>query len=38
MIFERADIVLDANVMTAQPWAYRSYAAPVDPELTSSES
>jgi len=29
MIFERADIVLDGNVMTAQPWAYRNYAASV---------
>ena len=29
MIFERADLVIDGNVITAQPWAYREYAAAV---------
>jgi transcriptional regulator GlxA family with amidase domain len=29
MIFERADLVIDGNVITAQPWAYRDYAAAV---------
>ena len=29
MIFERADLVIDGNVITAQPWAYRNYAAAV---------
>jgi putative intracellular protease/amidase len=29
MIFERANLVHDGNIITAQPWAYRSYAATV---------
>lgn len=29
MIFERANLVIDGNVITAQPWAYREYAAAV---------
>ncbi|MGY4494401.1 DJ-1/PfpI family protein [Pseudomonas sp. TE3610] len=29
MIFERSDLVIDGNVITAQPWAYRDYAAAV---------
>ena len=27
--FERANIVIDDNVITAQPWAYRDYAAAI---------
>jgi putative intracellular protease/amidase len=29
MYFERKNLVQDANVITAQPWAYREYAASV---------
>jgi putative intracellular protease/amidase len=29
MIFERANLVQDGNIITAQPWAYRLYAATI---------
>ena len=33
MAFERANLVQDGRVITAQPWAYRQYAAAVAREL-----
>lgn len=31
--FERDDLVLDGAILTAQPWAYRQFAAVVAREL-----
>jgi transcriptional regulator GlxA family with amidase domain len=41
MAFERANLVQDGRIITAQPWAYRQYAATVARELgvlTASEA